>query len=303
MKQVALALFALQALRKLRLHLTPIILTLTQVALTLFAPQALRKLRLPRLRAAGIDLPVGDANLWLGGAKEGKPIRTDLHKDARPNLLHMLQGRKRVLVLPPRDEARLQPATLLDVQSVQAEVSHDGTPALRLDEGLWAQDVDRLLNPIPDPKGLWPRDVDRLLFDHQHYAATLESVRSMLRPSKYFTTELHAPTASAQQQDPSLHASPAPAEEHASGTQSSTRSHDRGALHTASVCSFDVEAPDALFIPPGFAHAVETLASGAPDDLGAAINIFYDVPEAVCRSLGGAGKRWLMGRHVQCGSS
>ena len=261
-----------------------------------FSPQALRKLRLPRPRAAGIDLPVGDANLWLGGAKEGKPIRT-CTKTPDPTCSICCRGARGTRAAP-RDEARLQPATLLDVQSVQAEVSHHCTPALRLDEGLWAQDVHRLLNPIPDP-GLVPRDADRLLFDHQHYAATLESVRSMpahrstsprscmrrLRSSRILLCMHRQHLRRSTPQEHSL----LPAHDEArctlqayaaSTSRRQTHSSSRQGLRTQRL--WRVERPTI---------SVQRSIS------------FTTCREALSRSLGGAGKRWLMGRHVQCGSS
>ena len=46
-------------------------------------------------------LPIAEVNLWLGRARSGEPLVTGLHADAQPNLLLMLRGRKRALLVPP----------------------------------------------------------------------------------------------------------------------------------------------------------------------------------------------------------
>ena len=44
------------------------------------------------------------------------------------------------------------------------------------------------------------------------------------------------------------------------------------------VCSFVVRAGDAIFIPPGWAHAVETAAGRQVQPFAAAVNFFYAKP-------------------------
>ena len=73
-----------------------------------------------------------------------------------------------------------------------------------------------------------------------------------------------------------------------------------------------VEAPDALYIPPGYAHAVETYRSGGTESrrdgssdpgfeaAAMAVNFFYDVPHDMICSVLGSGKHAYMGREVHC---
>ncbi len=79
-------------------------------------PALLAELSPPPLRSAAAAAPprrLGDAFLWLGGGG----TRTGLHTDARPNLLALLQGAKRLRLVPPHRAAALRPAPMLDLAS------------------------------------------------------------------------------------------------------------------------------------------------------------------------------------------
>jgi tetratricopeptide (TPR) repeat protein len=218
-----------------------------QVRLDLFAPGLLKRLRPPRLRTVGErTLPMGEANLWLGGTAGRLPVLTDLHKDARPNVLAVLRGTKRVLLLPPEEEPKLGTVVALDVMSSRRErppgdVTAPGAPLL-------------------------PETVGGILVDHQHYAVGVAELRGRLLPR---ATDVQSPARQLE-----------------------------GVRVASSPCSFIVEAGDALYIPPGWPHAVETEGHvGA----SAAVNYFYDVPHGlVCGALG-PGRRSFMGREVTCG--
>ena len=213
------------------------------VPLDLYYPHLLHTLRPLRLQVAGLTLPIGAANLWLGGTARGVAVLTDLHKDDRPNVLAVLRGRKHVMVIPPSDEPRLRELTMLDVQS-----------ALR--EG---GEREKMESSQPQ----LPTRTEDVLLDRQHHALGFEELSEHLRMRKT-TRELVSM---------------------------------EGKL--ASICSYILEAGDALFIPPGWPHAVET---SADNDWSAAVNYFYDyLPrDQVCRTLG-RGVWRLVGREIFCG--
>ena len=266
-----------------------------QVRVDLSAPHVLRHVHPPPLRVAGgrVTLPLADdgVHLWVGAPARGAPIVTDLHKDSRANLLAMVgggRGRKRVLVLPPSADAPLRPATLVDVMSTAKSMPTAATAnaADAADAG-----ADAAFDVHDEP--MWPPTMEHTLLDRQHYAVSLAEARAMLRPTADHATDLPAAT------EPAF----TPSE---------------------SICEFSVEASthDAIFIPPGYVHAVETMAADdaavAADvlpqedarasatrprpaaDVSVAVSFFYNVPhDAVCAALG-VGRQRLMGRDVEC---
>ena len=265
---------------------------LKQLRLDLYLPDLLRALHPPRLRSVGQRvLPLAEANLWLGAAPSHAPIRTDLHKDARPNILVVLRGRKRVLMVPPAESARLRPAKLLDVMSVLTNeaIEEDATSS----------------------RPLWPQNASTSLFDHQHYLMDLDealaslhtggptdhALESAFQGSAQLLRAYHrlmqtsvSATASADEMDKPF--------DLASGSVATVASKSKDTTPPNSICSFVVEAPDALFIPPGWAHAVETDSEN--DDFSAAVNFFYDVPaHIICGDLGSGNVR-LMGQSGRC---
>jgi hypothetical protein len=236
----------------------------------LFLPKLLRLLKPPRLKTVGGQtLPLAEANLWLGAnADDSTPVLTDLHKDARPNVLAVLRGRKEVLLLPPSDEANLRPATLLDVSSKPAT----GTDQLGREE---EAEVDEVLRASAEPQ--LPERIEDVQLDRQHYLADARTVR----------TEQLRPVQLASVRSSLADASDAP----------------------RTVCSFTVEAPDAIYIPPGYAHAVESYSSASGgteasrdgfEAMAMAVNFFYDVPHDLVCSVLGNGNHAYMGREVRC---
>ena len=225
-----------------------------QVPLDLYAPRMLRHLIIPRLRLVdgAVELPLGEVNLWLGKARRGAPIRTDLHTDARPNLIALLHGRKRALLLPPGAASRMEPVPLLDVTSAAADsASADST-------GADSSSAQTAFTAVPLPGApRWPRTADQVLLDSRHYLKSLDDARAMLRPAQLGTS-----------------------------TQAPRGDANVDAPPRASACEFEVSAPDALFIPPGWLHAVETLADESTDPprevhhdgICVAVNAFYNVP-------------------------
>jgi hypothetical protein len=164
--------------------------------------------------APSTAVPLAEVNLWLGGS-----AHSDLHIDRRPNVLTVLRGRKRVLLVSPDDAARhLRPAVLLDVQTRAAPT------------------VDDALKGAPRP--LMPTDAQAAVVDTNHFMASAEETRKRLRARAAATTP---------------------------GTGSGS----------APVCSFAARAGDALFIPPYWAHAVDT-ETAAGEAFAAAVNFFYD---------------------------
>ena len=150
-------------------------------------------------------MQLGDAFLWLGGGG----THTGLHTDARPNLLAMLSGSKRLVLVPPHHAAALQPASMLDLATDPAsDLATEGA-----EEGA-----------APTP--LLPSEAEVHL-NHNHFLASWR---------------------------------------------------DAAALKGA--CSLTVSAPDALFIPPAWPHAVRSVAAvghvGPGPGVVAAVNFFYD---------------------------
>ena len=152
---------------------------------------------------AATTMQLGDAFLWLGGGG----TRTGLHTDARPNLLAMLSGSKRIILVPPHRAATLQPASMLDLASEVAEEGAEG--------GLGAEATPRL-----------PSEAEVHL-NHNHFLGSWR---------------------------------------------------DAAALEGA--CSLTLSAPDALFIPRAWPHAVRSVAAvgdaGPGPGVVAAVNFFYD---------------------------
>ena len=191
-----------------------------QVPIDLYLPSLLKSLHPPRFfrdELGGKSVPLTQANLWLGSNTPGQPLLTGLHKDAQPNLVAMIAGRKQVFVVPPSETHLLMPVKLLDVQSSR---SVDGT----------------LFPGAP----ILPTQLDGALVDTQHFMMSVEQLKGQLHPT---FTETTFPS-------PNMRLSP-------------------------TVCSFRVEAPDALFIPSGHAHAVETSTTATAPDFAAAVNFFY----------------------------
>ena len=176
---------------------------LKQARVDMHMPSLLAELTpppLPRPAAGGIGgaaapMQLGDAFLWLGGGG----TRTGLHTDARPNLLAMLSGSKRLVLVPPHRAAALQPASMLDLASEAAEEGAEATPRL-------------------------PSEAEVHL-NHNHFRASWR---------------------------------------------------DAAALKGA--CRLTLSAPDALFIPRAWPHAVRSVAAvgDAGPGVVAAVNFFYD---------------------------
>lgn len=255
-----------------------------QVDLPLHLPSLLSLLHPPPLRPPAYVL--GEANLWLGGiggvasqrrAGSGprrREMTTDLHSDGRPNLLVALRGRKRALLVPPTDAAdRLRPAVLIDVPTRAAEAGaalreEQGEPgfltedALRGEQGepgFLTEDARMEVAQPQLPSDLHGADV---AIDRNHYLTTLEEVRRALRPRDAGRSKHTASREAAQARDEDIPARP---------------------------CSYVIRPPDALYIPPRWAHAVETSAmptsahkasaNAKPSEttpFAAAINFFYD---------------------------
>ena len=131
-----------------------------QVRLDLYLPRLLRHLRPPRLGAAA---HVSEVNLWLGGAREGAPITTEVHRDAQANLILMAKGRKSALLIPPADGWRLKPMAMVDVTtttSISGAVEEEGSGG--------------------NSRMVWPQSVEELRIDTQHYGVGLEEAKGML---------------------------------------------------------------------------------------------------------------------------
>ena len=157
-----------------------------QVDLPLHLPSVLRLLRPPPLRDTAESVPDDSAeqpsgqplegvNLWLGSTRTQRDApdpTTDLHHDMRPNVLTMLRGTKRVLVIPPADAAeRLRPATLIDVQ----------TRAAPLDD-VHAAATAAAQRPFFARGRSWADEA--ALLDRNHYLMTLVQARQLLRPRR-----------------------------------------------------------------------------------------------------------------------
>ena len=244
-------------------------------------PRLLSAIRAPPLRSVGQTLPLGQVNLWMGGGGGGgaagphdAPLLTDLHKDSRPNLLAVLRGSKRVVTFPPSDERRLRPAVLLDVQSTAASRGAGGGAT-----GGEQQPSEDLPSLLPGSPRL-PASAEDALLDRQHFLLSAAEAAELLRPAPVSTSLASSSTSAAD--------APLPG-----------------------ACSFEVEAPDALFLPPGWAHAVETRGAPPADpsaaaaevaaggqavaaatgkrrdgDFGAAVNVFYELPaQLMCGAL------------------
>ena len=199
-----------------------------QVDLPLHLPAMLRLLDPPLLRwstdaqeqgSDGSALPLQEANLWLGHEQ----TLSDLHFDRRPNVLAVLSGRRRVLMVPPEvSSRRLRPTSLIDVQT---RVEGDVAAVVARDQ----PESEAVLLPET-----WPSAA----VDTNHFMARASDLRNELRPTRSGDTTNAEPP----------------------------------------VCSFVVRAGDAIFIPPGWAHAVETAAGRQVQPFAAAGNFFYAKP-------------------------
>ena len=133
-----------------------------QVRLDLYLPRLLRHLRPPRLGAAA---HVSEVNLWLGGAREGAPITTEVHRDAQANLILMAKGRKSALLIPPADGWRLKPMAMVDVTTTTSISGEE--------EGSEGSEGS-------NRRMVWPQSVEALRIDTQHYGVGLEEAKGML---------------------------------------------------------------------------------------------------------------------------
>ena len=139
-----------------------------QVPIDLYLPSLLKSLHPPRFfrdELGGKSVPLTQANLWLGSNTPGQPLLTGLHKDAQPNLVAMIAGRKQVFVVPPSETHLLMPVKLLDVQSSR---SVDGT----------------LFPGAP----ILPTQLDGALVDTQHFMMSVEQLKGQLHPTFTETT-------------------------------------------------------------------------------------------------------------------
>lgn len=279
-----------------------------QLRLDLFLPAMLPLLRPPRLA----DLPLAEANLWLGSTRPSRPLRSEVHKDDRPNLLANLGGGlKQVLIVPPSDAWRLRPQAMLDVMSqspmastaVRSSGSNSGdgsssrsSPAgLNAETGSSARSGDESAPALLPGEPLLPTKVGAVVLDRQHYLAAMEELlRDGLRPVNSTAAEAAGCSSSLDPTPPRQHATEAqPTADRDTDENASDNTNRQERMGTDGACSFTLGPHDAIFIPPRYAHAVETWsdlrnaesavhARSSPEQLSghswpftAAVNLFY----------------------------
>jgi len=205
-----------------------------QVRLDMHLPEILRGLHPPRLS----QQPLGDAFLWVNGGN----ATTGLHTDERDNMLVLLAGAKVVLALPPSMGSALGNVPLLDV-ATDAPVS--STRMDRLDRGVVMGVAEEAgvdgIAVHPTPR--LPQTIEQVHLANTRYLAPHDAVWAALQKAS------------------------------AANSAANSAGHSAADLPVGSFgCRFTVQAPDALYLPAGTIHAVDSRPAGAPV---AAVSFFY----------------------------